>query len=131
MGLDDLAAAEKLTGEPTVLPAAGEHTVTPFVLATQLEAPGTGVGVGVGVGEGVGLGEGLGVGVGVGAGVGLGVGLGVGEGVGLGAGVGVGVGVGVPEAVNTSDMATAVAAAPGKEFMPSACITVRSRFWCW
>lgn len=122
-----MAAAVKFTGEPTVLPAVGEHTVTPFVLATQPEGAGAGDGVGLGVGAGVGLGVGLGVGVG--AGVGLGVGLGVGAGV--GAGVGVGVGVGVPEPVNTSDMATAVAAAPGKEFMPSASIMVRSRFWCW
>ena len=46
----DLAAAVKRTGELTVLPEVGEQTLTPTVVAVQLEGGGVGVGVGVGVG---------------------------------------------------------------------------------
>ena len=49
----DFAAAVNLTGDATVLPGPGEHTVTPVLPAEQA----VGFGAGVGLGEGEGLGE--------------------------------------------------------------------------
>ena len=42
MGCVDFAAATKWTGDATVLPAAGEHTVTPVTVAVQPEGGGGG-----------------------------------------------------------------------------------------
>src|SRR5689334_10091000 len=56
------AAAVTCTGEPVVVPVAGEQTFTPKTDAVQLGGRGDGVGegLGFGVGEGVGLGVGAG-----------------------------------------------------------------------